>query len=102
MGVDLERVRAIPTHLARHFLTSDEASASGGDITVLWALKEAAWKALGLGRSVPFKDVQLLCDASGRLGGVSVCGSAMRMSSHLSTPWPGYVMAVVWSEGGTA
>lgn len=73
VGVDLERSGSIPRSHARYFLAPSEMRfASDTDVTVLSSLKEATWKALRLGRGVPFK------------------------------PWPGYHLATVWMRGGTA
>ena len=59
VGVDIERVGEIaPEHL-RYFLTPSEGCA---DPSLAWVLKEAAWKALGLGPAVPFTAVQLSFD----------------------------------------
>ncbi len=103
VGVDLELVGAVPRRLAGHFLTAREQDlAGGGDPTVLWSLKEAAWKALGLGRSVPLKALALCGDDAGGLRGVRVRGAFVPMHSRMSTPWPGYLMAMVWTTGGAA
>jgi len=59
VGVDIERVGEIaPEHL-RYFLAPSESCT---DVSLAWVLKEAAWKALGLGPAVPFTDVQLSFD----------------------------------------
>jgi len=59
VGVDIERLGQIaPEHL-RYFLTPSERCA---DPSLAWVLKEAAWKALGLGPTVPFTAVQLSFD----------------------------------------
>jgi len=107
VGVDLERVGAVPRRLAGHFLTPQELDLAGaGDPTVLWSLKEAAWKALALGRSLPLKALELCCDDAGGLRGglrgVRVRGVFVPMHSRMSTPWPGYHMAMVWTTGGVA
>ena len=103
VGVDLERVGAVPRRLAGHFLTPREQGLAGGDDpTVLWSLKEAAWKALGLGRSVPLKALELCGDDAGGLQGVRVRDAFVPMHSRLTTPWPGYHLAMVWTIGGAA
>jgi len=103
VGVDLEPAEAVPLGLARHFLTPREQDlASGGDPTVLWSLKEAAWKALALGRSLPLKALELCCEDAGGLRGVRVRGVFVPVHSQMSTPWPGYHMAMVWTTGGAA
>jgi len=68
IGVDIERVGEIaPEHL-RYFLAPSERCA---DASLAWVLKEAAWKALGLGPAVPFTALQLCFDReAGALEGV--------------------------------
>ena len=70
VGVDIERIGEIaPEHL-RYFLSASERCA---DPSLAWVLKEAAWKALGLGPAVPFTAVQLSFDReSDALQGVQV------------------------------
>jgi 4'-phosphopantetheinyl transferase EntD len=103
VGVDLERVGAIQTPSLRYFLTRPERCwAAACDPTVLWCLKEAAWKALGLGRSLPLKALQLAFDDQGRLHGVRVRGAFLPLHTRLTTPWPGFHAAIVWTYGGSA
>jgi phosphopantetheinyl transferase (holo-ACP synthase) len=103
VGVDLERVGAVHVPSTRYFLTKDERRrACGTDPTVLWSLKEAAWKALGLGRSVPLTSLEIAFDDDGRLHGVRVNGVFLPMHTRMSSPWPGFHMAVVWVTGGMA
>ena len=59
VGVDIERVGEIASEHLRYFLTPSEGCA---DPSLAWVLKEAAWKALGLGPAVPFTAVQLSFD----------------------------------------
>src|SRR4029079_10702887 len=70
VGVDIERVGEIaPEHL-RYFVAPSEGCT---DASLAWVLKEAAWKALGLGAAVPFTAVQLSFDRDARtLQGVRV------------------------------
>ena len=101
IGVDLELVGAVPRRLARYFLApSEEGLVADGDPTLLWSLKEAAWKALGLGRSMPFKSLELRCDRGGALQGVLVRGSFVPMRARVMSPWPDYQMTTVWMLGG--
>jgi len=70
VGVDIERVGEIAPEYLRYFLTPSERCA---DPSLAWVLKEAAWKALGLGTDVPFTAVQLSFDReSDALQGVRV------------------------------
>jgi phosphopantetheinyl transferase len=70
VGVDIERVGEIaPEHL-RYFVAPSEGCT---DASLAWVLKEAAWKALGLGPAVPFTAVQLSFDSDARtLQGVRI------------------------------
>ena len=103
IGVDLEVAGAVSRGQARYFLASaEEERVPGTDVTLLWSLKEAAWKALGLGRAVPFKALELCCDREGSLRGVRLWGAFLPMRSRLTSPWPGYHMTTVWMTGGVA
>ena len=75
IGVDIERVGEIaPAHL-RYFLAPSEQCA---DASLAWVLKEAAWKALGLGAAVPFTALQLVFDREAdTLQGVRLEGAWM-------------------------
>lgn len=60
IGVDLERAGSIGAEHERYFLAPNErAAAPLVDPTLLWVLKEAAWKALGLDATVPFTALEL-------------------------------------------
>lgn len=103
VGVDLERSGSVPIATVRYFLTPAERTmAASMEPTVLWSLKEAAWKALGLGRSAPFTSVELRPGSTGRLLGVCVDEVFVPMHTWLSRPWPGFHMATVWTTGGRA
>ena len=100
VGVDLEPARAVPRRLARYFLSREELGRAGcGDVTVLWTLKEAVWKALRLGGEMPFKDLELCCGPSGALRGVKLRGAFLPMRADVCAPWPDYVMSTVWAKG---
>jgi len=62
IGVDIERVDEIAPEHRRYFLAPAEECV---DASLAWVLKEAAWKALGLGHDVPFTSVQLSFDRDG-------------------------------------
>lgn len=103
VGVDLERSGSIPLQAIRYFLTSaEQAMATYVDPTVLWSLKEAAWKALGLGRSIPFHAMQLCTDGPGQLLGVTVDDVFVPMHTRMSRPFPGYHAAAIWMTGALA
>jgi len=85
VGVDIELVSAIESDHYRYFLSPGELSV---DATLVWVLKEAVWKALGLGRDVPFKSVRLaFARGTDKLRGVWVESSWMRARARvLSVP----------------
>ncbi|MFN2566165.1 MAG: 4'-phosphopantetheinyl transferase superfamily protein [Gemmatimonadaceae bacterium] len=97
VGIDLERLDAVaPTHV-RYFLTARERRAA--DVlphAALWALKEAAWKALALGDDVPLAALELDIDRRGVLRSVSLRGERRAALAVVTSPWDGYVMAAVW------
>jgi len=98
VGVDIERVGEIAPEHRRYFLTPSENCA---DPSLAWVLKEAAWKALGLGPAVPFTAVRLSFDhASDALQGVRVDNTWMTARAdvvHLSHPRP--LLAAVLAIG---
>ena len=101
IGIDLERADAVRPEHARYFLTDRERVARTLTLSELWALKEAAWKALALDGAVPFRDLELDVDGAGRLRAVSVCGRRLSASATLASPYAGYVLATVTVEDAT-
>lgn len=110
VGVDLERSWAVHPATLRYFGPHPERGAflrGGADPTGLWALREAAWKALECAPSLPFHRLRLELDDAGRPVGVGrapVPGSAtgtpadiplLPAAGRLWRPWPGYLGAVV-------
>lgn len=96
IGIDLEREDTIAPDHARYFLTSRERAALGThSLAALWALKEAAWKALALPGDTRFHDLELRLDDTGAVEAVSTKAQAFRASATLATPWPGYVLATI-------
>lgn len=59
VGVDLERAGEISLSERRYFLSHRERDTSI-DTTLVWTLKEAAWKALGLSLRTPFTALRLV------------------------------------------
>lgn len=95
VGVDLELAGSVAPDRARYFLTPRERAAAGRrDLAALWALKEAAWKALAVHETVCFSALELSLDA-GRVTAVTLLGTRYAATSALSAPWPGWVLAVV-------
>lgn len=101
VGVDLERERAVGVDLEHFFLNPEEREfPADWDRTKLWTLKEAAWKALSCDASVPFTSLVLRFDQEQALHALSFYGANVRAAATLTQPWPGYVLAVVWTLAG--
>lgn len=101
IGIDLEREEAVTPQHARYFLTAQEQAAlRSRSVATLWALKEAAWKALELGDDFSFLGLELHLDLQGRVKAVSVQGTRVPAKSCVWSPWPGYVLATIELEGG--
>lgn len=61
IGVDLERAAAVSPPQLRYIASEPERSGLHGiDPTLVWILKEAAWKALGLPSTTPLSSLQLV------------------------------------------
>ena len=99
IGIDLEREDAIDPAHARYFLTPRErVSVRRHSLSTLWAIKEAAWKALSLNDDVAFHGLELHLDSLGELRAVSAHGSCHAARATIDSPWPGYVLATVRIE----
>jgi phosphopantetheinyl transferase (holo-ACP synthase) len=71
IGVDLARDGEIEPEHHRYFLAwSERAAAERIGATLVWALKEAAWKALSLNGATPFTALRLGIDDKGALRGL--------------------------------
>jgi phosphopantetheinyl transferase len=103
IGVDVERAGDIAPADYRYFLAPQETALVGRfGATLLWVLKEAVWKALGLALSTSFASVLLDFDAqSDELQGVRVGGTRMVARAHtVNVPQrPELVAAVLEIEG---
>jgi phosphopantetheinyl transferase (holo-ACP synthase) len=67
VGVDVERAGAVSQMERRYFLSEGERlSHRDIDATLVWVLKEAAWKALKLGAATPLSSLQLAFHDDGR------------------------------------
>jgi phosphopantetheinyl transferase (holo-ACP synthase) len=100
IGVDLEREGEISPAHAHYFLSARERRTQGArTLTELWALKEAAWKALGCGDSTPFGDLELINDDGGAMRAVRLGTMVFPAIAELRHPWPGWVAAVLLLQG---
>ena len=93
LGVDVERAGSVGEARLRYFLAPGERD-GGLDPASLWTLKEAAWKALGCDERLPFRELALELDGAGGLRAVALRGQIFPARATLTTPWPGYVLAV--------
>ena len=99
IGIDVEHRGEIPPVHQRYFLApSEHAHARRLGVTLIWVLKEALWKALGLSQALAFTSVQLaFFHDTDTLAGAWVGGSWIRARArrvHL-TDHPELVAAVV-------
>lgn len=103
VGVDLERERAVCAAYEPYFLAPEERGLSAAwDRTTLWALKEAARRALGGGVSMPLTAPVLRFDRENTLCALSLSSVHLPAAAAITHPWPGYVLAIVWVPGGEA
>jgi 4'-phosphopantetheinyl transferase EntD len=86
VGVDLERAGEVSPVELRYIMSDDERSRHGGiDPTLVWVLKEAAWKALGLAPTAALTSLQLVFRADTReLAAVRHDGRELRARAGLA------------------
>ncbi|HUG39521.1 MAG TPA: 4'-phosphopantetheinyl transferase superfamily protein [Longimicrobiales bacterium] len=98
VGVDLERTGTVPPARERFFATGAERQGRRcpRDGAVLWALKEAAWKAFRCPPGLAFTDLELEFGRCGDVEGVTIEGCHRPARSRIRRPWPGWVLALVW------
>ena len=106
VGVDLEREGAVRPGSARHFLDrrEHEEGRHGHDLTSLWMLKEAAWKALGLDPATPFHALRLRFGDDAELCGLEIPsrGRAYRARAVLREVAASVWLAVIVATPGEA
>ncbi len=95
VGVDVARAGAIDAAHVRYFATAAERRRGPRDAAALWALKEAAWKALALGPACPLRAVALEFSAARRVAAVRVHGRRVPARAALLRPWRDHVVAVL-------
>ncbi|HUF49315.1 MAG TPA: hypothetical protein VMN60_00690 [Longimicrobiales bacterium] len=93
IGVDVERADTIGAAEVRMFASVAERAA-GIDPTVLWLLKEAAWKALACPPNLPFHALQLELK-DGALLAVNVSDRRLRARAHVWSPWLHWLASLV-------
>ncbi len=103
IGIDLERQDAIAPDHARYFLTPRERLSLGTHtLAALWALKEAAWKALSLPDDTCFQDLELGIAGDGTVESVRLGNEQVGATATTTIPWPGYVLATMRLDGAAA
>jgi 4'-phosphopantetheinyl transferase EntD len=100
VGIDLEREHVVRPEHAHYFLTPRERVGRTLPLVSLWALKEAAWKALALGGDVEFHALELELTECGVLRALWLRGVRHAVTASLTSPWPGWVLATVQLEDG--
>jgi phosphopantetheinyl transferase len=98
VGVDIERAAGVGTAHLRYFANEQEAARGPGDPAELWALKEAAWKALALGAGAPLRSLALEFDNEGDLMAVTVDGRRRPARAAVLRPWVSHVVTVLRVE----
>jgi phosphopantetheinyl transferase (holo-ACP synthase) len=95
VGVDVERVGSVAHRYIRYFASDAECSRGPTDAASLWALKEAAWKALGLAQDLPFHSLEVEFDDARAVTGLRVDNIRFDAHASLLQPWPEHVVAVL-------
>ncbi len=97
IGVDLERDGQIAREHRRYFLAPAEWTiADRVGATLVWALKEAAWKALALTDATPFTALRLAVDHNAELRGFWLNGDWIPATARTWRLSEEYVAAVVF------
>jgi phosphopantetheinyl transferase len=99
VGVDVERSAGVGAAHLRYFASEHEAARGPADPAELWALKEAAWKALALGPRAPLRSLALDFDTEGEVTAVTVAGRRHPARAVLLRPWASHVVTVLRVEG---
>lgn len=99
VGVDVERAGGVAAAHARYFSVAAERERGPRDVTVLWALKEAAWKALALGADRPLAALALEFTAGGDVAAVVIDGRRLAARAAMLRPWRRHLVAVMTVEG---
>ncbi len=99
VGVEIAPVESMPVERARYFLTLAEQRLQVPERNTIWTIKEAAWKALECDGPTPFTAMELRFDDYGSLREVSLEGKLFPAGALVLSPWPAYILAVVWIDG---
>ena len=103
IGVDLERLSSIDPAHTRYFLRPDERRLlQRYSASELWALKESAWKALGLAGDIAFARLSLAMSSDLVIDGVVFDSRHEPANVIVTHPSPGWVLTVLWIPGRAA
>jgi len=101
VGVDLERAGQIEREHLRYFLSPAEwLVAERAGATLVWTLKEAAWKALQLDDTTPFSALRLAIDHASNLRGVWLHGDWIPAAARSWRASRDIIAAAVYVESG--
>ncbi len=100
VGVEIVTSKPFPSDRVRYFLTLAEQRQEVPERRMLWALKEATWKALGRNEPHPCTALELTFDDDGTLRGAILDGVRFAAGGYTVSPWPEHILAVVWIERG--
>lgn len=99
VGIDLEPAHAVCPRFHHYFATREErVRCPFADPTVLWTLKEAAWKAFACGPSIAFHDLEITFTDHGHIRGVRLFGRETPARCLVLQPWPGWLLSVLCLE----
>ena len=99
VGIDLEPRGGVNPDFACYFTTpAERARCPFADPTVLWTLKEAAWKAFDCDVSVPFHDLEVVFSGCGHVRGLRLEGRMTAARCLILVPWPGWILSVLCLE----
>lgn len=87
VGVDVERMASIAYDHLRYFATEDERRFGPRSSSSLWALKEAAWKAMDMAPESPFHALELRFTEAREVCAVRASGREYPAHSMLLRPW---------------
>jgi phosphopantetheinyl transferase (holo-ACP synthase) len=90
-----------PCREGRYHSPAERRTAADGlrSLAELWALKEAAWKALGLAPDLPFHALALEFDGARELRAVRLADARFAAHAVVARPWPRHLVAVVRVDG---
>lgn len=98
VGVDVERADSVPPAHLRYFAMDGELARGPREPAALWALKEAAWKAIAMPGTAPLRSLALEFDAQRQVIAVLVDGRRRAARGTVLRPWRAHLVAVLRLE----